>query len=1088
MNHYLRYSALIILCVFSNTLRAQQARLAHVTPVFQENRGQFVPEVKFLFRARGLDLWVLEHSIIYDLHEETVSDTSGHPSFIEKQSFRRPDSPGRRYVRTGHVIRMDYKNANTLSAISGTDKKQGIYNYFIGNDSTKWVTNAHTYSGVSIKNLYRGIDAEFYVDSGMPRYDLIIQPGTDPSQIAMMFNGQDGISTDEQNDLIIKTTMGNLEERDLFAYQVKDGIKQKVSCSFMIADNGNVRFQIGNYDHAIPLVIDPLIYSTYLGGAGGDVATSIFADRYGNAYITGTSGSSGYYPRSYPTTIGAYKTMLAQGNTNIIVTKLNASGTGLIYSTFIGGSGGNGDGISVDASGNAYIAGWAGSDFPITPGAYELTTGHSGTSPTITKLDSSGSKLIYSTFLNAIVGNAYITGIAVDILGSAYVTGYINGDSVIFPTTPGAFESKYRGGEDIFVTKLNPSGSGLIYSTCFGGASNDQSNAIAIDSSGNAYITGYSLSSGAGAYPTTPGAFQPYYKGGGDAFITKLNSSGTALIYSTYIGGSDGDAGNGIAVDILGNAYMTGYTSSIGTGPSSFPTTKDAFQTQNNGINGYPQDAFVTKLNSSGTSLIYSTLLGGELNDEARGIALDSTGNACITGATFSMGKYPAGYPTTIDGYQLDNNGGSFDGFMTKLNADGSALIYSTYFGGGSYDQSAAIAVDDSDNVYIAGGTESAGPYPVGIPVTPNAVQPYNNGAQDAFVAKFGLASTSSPPVLSLITDSLSSTVCDSADGVISLSNIGGGSITIDSVAITDPFHFLPGQLPLLLGRGHSGNLNIRVIPLTSGPLSGNAIIFYHTSDGAVHDTVIVLRGFATTPLAFGITLEPRAVSGLAGDSVNLEIGITGTIDAKTSTLVGLQALEISLDLNTDLLTPMSVETLFPGLKTSQLAINGDHISFTLFLPAGFAFTNASQLAEVHCIAYVTDTMATSIELSSAQFSASGGTTCFALGTPIDTSIFTLIPQCGDSTLMKGLRHELPSLLTSIIPNPANTTIEILLNNRGVPVRYQLFDALGTTRKEGTTSENSLQLNILDLPSGNYYLRISRSDGIPITKQVLIMR
>lgn len=1087
MNHYLKYSTFITLIVFSNVLHAQQARLAHVKPIFQENKGQFAPDVKFLYRSGGVDLWILDRGIVYDLHKSQLLDTSGNPvsRLLRMQHNFERDFNNTIVERTGHVIRMDYGQANPESKISGEGKQIGIDNYFIGNDSTKWVTNAHTYSGIRIQNLYEGVDAVFYVDSGMPRYDLIIQPGADPSHIDMMFKGQDGISTDEQGGFIIKTSMGNLEERNLFAYQMKHGMRQRVTCSFAIADS-NVRFHIGEYNRALPLIIDPLIYSTYLGGADGDIATSIVADRFGNAYITGSSSSSGYYPRSYPTTPGAYKTMIAQnqGNVNIIVTKLNASGTGFIYSTFIGGTHSNGYGISVDASGNAYIAGWAGRDFPTTSGAYEKANGIIY-GPTVTKLDSSGSRLVYSSYLTAILGDAYINAIAVDSTGSAYVTGLINGDSVIFPTTPGSFESKYRGAEDIFVTKFNPAGSDLIYSSCFGGTSNDQSNAISVDSLGNAYITGSTESSGAGAYPTTPGVFQPYYKGGGDVFVTKLNATGTALMFSTYLGGSDGEAGYGIAVDLSGNVYVTGGTISNGTGPSGFPTTNGAFQTLINGTKG---DAFVTKLNSTGTGLIFSTLIGGQDYDIAYGIVLDSAGNACITGVTASMGKYPDGYPTTPDAYQLDNNGGSGDGFITKLNTDGSSLIYSTYFGGGSYDVSNTIAADDSGNIYIAGGTTSAGPYPVGIPVTPGAVQPYNNGGQDAFVVKFGLATSSFPPVLSLITDSLTSTVCDSADGVISLSNIGGGSITIDSVALTDPFHFLPGQFPLLLGRGHSGDLKIRVIPLTSGALSGDAIIFYHTSDGAVHDTVIILKGYATSPLAFGITLEPRAVSGLVGDSVNLEIGITGTIDAKTSTLVGLQALEISLDLNTDLLTPISVEPLFPSLKASQLITSGNRVSFTLFLPTGFSFTNAAQLVEVHCVAYVTDTMATSIELSSAQFSASGGTTCFALGTPVDTSNFTLISQCGDSTIMKAMRNELPSLLGSVIPNPAKKNIKISLVNLGSLLSYELFDALGVSRKQGTTLENSLWINISDLPSGNYYFRATSTNGITATKPVVIIR
>jgi len=1086
INSFLRFSLFSGVLLTSALSLAQNSMskysgLAKHPPAFQENKGQFTSDVKFLYRSGGVDLWILEHGIVYDLYKNEYSDSRMNRNL----SFERihPD-PNRITRRTGHVIRMDYENADPRSDISGSEMQQGIYNYFIGTDSTKWATNVHTYSGIRIRNLYEGIDAVFYVDSGMPRYDLIIQPGADPSKIAMMFKGQDGISSNEQTGLVIKTSMGDLEQRDLFAYQIHDGVKQKIPCGFILAEGGTVRFGFGEYDHSLPLVIDPLIYSTYLGGANGDIANAVAADAFGNAYVAGKSSSGGSYPRSYPTTPGAYQVKNG-GNNNVYITKLNPLGTALIYSTFIGGNQCYATSIGIDASGNAYVTGQTGPDFPSTSGSFQPKSMSFGSDMFIAKLNASGNGLVYSTYLGAKVGMPFATGIAVDSAGAAYITGWVQGDSVIFTTTPGAYDTKYRGSHDVFITKLDPTGSRLVYSTCFGGTGRDEADAIALDSSGNAYITGYTYSSGAGAFPTTPGAFQTSYHGGADAFVTKLNTAGSDLVYSTYLGGSDGEDGTGIAVDPSGSAYITGSTASAVSGPSAFPTTKGCFQ---NNING-GADGFVTKLNASGSGLIYSTFIGGKDEDTPKGIVLDSANDACITGLTKSATIYPIGFPVTPDAFQTDINGaGSLDAFITKINSAGSDLLYSTYIGGGSYDESQGIAIDRSGNLYIVGFTYSAGDYPIGYPITQGAFQPFNNGDADAFVTKIGLSQGVLPPVLSLTPDSLTSTVCDSSDGVITFSNIGGGTITIDSVSLTDPFHFLPSQLPLSLPRGRTGELKIRVVPLTSGPLSGKAIIFYHTSDGFVHDTIIMLSGFATSPLAFGITLEPQAISARAGDKVLLEIGITGSIDAKTSALVGLQALEISLDLNTDLLTPVRVSPRFPGIIASQITIVGSRCSFTLFLPTAFAFTNLAQLAELECVAYVTDTMATSIKLSSAQFSASGGTSCFALGSPVDTSIFTLIAQCGDSTVMAALRNELPLVVQSIHPNPAGSIVNVLLNSTGGEIHYELLDALGAKRREGTTGGNSLLLDVTDLPSGNYYFRVSMPTRFVATKPLIIMR
>jgi hypothetical protein len=335
--------------------------------------------------------------------------------------------------------------------------------------------------------------------------------------------------------------------------------------------------------------------------------------------------------------------------------------------------------------------------------------------------------LAYSTYLGG-SGLDEGLGIAVDAAGNAYVTGQTG--SINFPTTPGAFQTTLKGsprGGNAFVSKLNAAGSALLYSTYLG--SFDEGFGIAVDSSGNAYVTGETTSSD---FPTTPGAFQTTFGGFTDAFVTKLNAAGSALLYSTFLGGVDNDEGFGIEVDASGNAYVTGRTSSF-----NFPTTPGAFQTTfvGTGSQFIPGDAFVSKLNAVGSALLYSTYLGGSDEDRASGIAIDASGNAYITGTTFS-----SDFPTTPGAFQTTcfsctARVGSGDAFVSKLNAAGSALVYSTYLGGNGGDFANAIAVDASRNAYVTGSTQSSN-----FPTTPGAFQTTFGGNLDVFVSKLNAA------------------------------------------------------------------------------------------------------------------------------------------------------------------------------------------------------------------------------------------------------------------------------------------------------------------------------------------------------------
>jgi hypothetical protein len=388
-------------------------------------------------------------------------------------------------------------------------------------------------------------------------------------------------------------------------------------------------------------------------------------------------------------------------------------------------------GMSVDGQGNLVLHMAGGNVTEQTPVAYQEIGGVRQAVPVQYALEGNGQVgfqvgaydpsqplvidpvLSYSTYLGGSGGTSIGLGIAVDSSGDAYITGTTT--SSTFPTTAGAFQTTLAGTENAFVTELNPSGSALVYSTYVGGSSSDQGTGIAVDSSGDAYITGYSNSSN---FPTTPGAFQTTSTtsgGSDDAFVTKLNAGGTALVYSTYLGGSGGsNVGAGIAVDGAGNAYVTGVTNS-----TSFPTTAGAFQTTNAGAAVGGKDAFVTKLNPSGSAPVYSTYLGGNgsidgVNGLRGGIALDSSGDAYITGST-SATKFP----TTAGAIQTTGGGNVFDAFVTELNATGSAPVYSTYLGGSPPvgtlgDSGTGIAVDSAGNICVTGLTNSGFPTTAG--------------------------------------------------------------------------------------------------------------------------------------------------------------------------------------------------------------------------------------------------------------------------------------------------------------------------------------------------------------------------------------
>lgn len=704
---------------------------------FEANAGQANASVKFLSRVGGYGLFL----------------TADEAVLVR-------EAPG-------SVLRMRLAGANSAAPPPlGEEQLPGTANYFIGSDPAQWRSGVPTYAKVRYRDVYPGVDLVYYGNQRQLEYDFVVAPGADPKPIRLRFAGAKGLRLGAAGDLAVTAAGGEVTLRKPAVYQVAGGRREPVEGSFALLAGNTVGFRLGSYDRAKTLVIDPVLaYSTYLGGSGGDSASAIAVDAAGNVYVAGSTTST-----DFPVTQGS----LQKTNGSPVyygtafVAKLNPAGTALLYSTYLGGSGSDrANGLAVDAFANLYIVGaTSSSDFPVTKHAFQ-TAKPGSTNGFVCKLNPTGSALVYSTYLGgtstSYEGGDSAAAVAVDGAGNAYVTGFTN--STTFPVTAGAFQTKNNAGlaSNAFVTKLSPDGSALVYSTYLGGSGRivfsfgpqvwdgDVAAAVALDSAGNAYVTGYAYSPDfpvtAEAFQTTNRALVPYAPGGVaasynryNAFITKLNPGGTALVYSTYLGGSglakySGDHGNGMAVDAAGNAYIAGTTQS-----SDFPVTDGAFQATNHSAAG--SNAFLAKLNPTGTALVYSTYLGGSATDAANGLAVDLSGNAYLAGSSTSID-----FPVTQGALQTSNRGpGSGNAFLAELSASGGALTYSTYLGGSGTDSANGIVLDGFGSAYLAGSASSTD-----FPATAGAFQTANHSASqaaNAFVAKVGFGTNLGAPII----------------------------------------------------------------------------------------------------------------------------------------------------------------------------------------------------------------------------------------------------------------------------------------------------------------------------------------------------
>ncbi len=684
----LRFEPLEDRRLLSATGQQQTIELFNTSPaLFVENEGQWADEsIRFLHQGNGANVAMTDAGPVFQLFRRvgTAHQEQEEP-FSEGWLGQSEAVPQISLETTQFSVGFD--GANLVTPV-GMDRTDTYFNYFVG-EQDAWRSGVSAYETVAYENLYDGIDLLTWGQRDSLKYEFHVAPGADYHQIQVSYDGIDGLWLDDAGELHVQTALGELIDEAPYIYQQLDGRQTEVAGEFTLIDESTYAFTItGPYDASAELVIDPdLAWSTYLGANHGDYGLAIAVDAAGNALVSGWTNSPGWVSGGFDTSLG--------GVSDAFVAKISPTG-GHLWSTYLGGSENEiGSDIAVDAAGNALVTGSTSSPGWVSGG---FDTSFNGDQDAfVAKLSPTGAHL-WSTYIG---GSGYDTGegIAVDAAGNALVTGQTSSPGWV----SGGFDESHNGDTDAFVAQLSPVG-GHLWSTYLGGsASEGWFGDIVVDADGNALVTGRTRSPG-----WVSGGFDSNYNGEQDAFVAKLSPRGGHL-WSTYLGGGNEDAGRGIVMDSAGNTLVSGWTASPGWVSGGFDTS----------YNG-EQDAFVAKLSPSGSHL-WSTYLGGSDYDYASGIAVDSVGNALVTGRTHSPGWVSGGFDTSY-------NGGDNDAFVAVLSPSG-AHLWSSYLGGSERDDAKGVAVDADGNALVTGSTSSPGWVSGGFD------ESYNGGT-DAFVAR----------------------------------------------------------------------------------------------------------------------------------------------------------------------------------------------------------------------------------------------------------------------------------------------------------------------------------------------------------------
>jgi hypothetical protein len=774
---------------FTSTLAASAASnppapSAHVPPAvrlaapplaFEANSGQAPGDVRFVAHGQGYAIELTDSGAVVALQARPQCPP------LKDRPQRTPSACAATPGRNPDLVRLEILSAQSASAHrspAGEGPLPGRVNYFIGNDPSRWRAGVPTYAKVRYAGVYPGVDLVYYGNQRQLEYDFVVAPGADPARIALSLSGAQGQHIDAATgDLVIGASNGELRLIRPATYQVVRGKRVDIQSSFKLLAENKIGFSVGAHDSALPLVIDPtLTYATFLGGSANDEGIAIAVDSSGSAYVAGNTNST-----DFPTLDPLQSANGNPAKGTVFVTKFTPDGSALVYSTYLGGTGGDSAaGIAIDADGDAYIAGNTSSiDFPLVNPLQSKNNGAVNSQGTtfVAKLNPTGAALVFSTYLGGSGGDKN-AGIAVDAQQNVYIAGTTL--STDFPLQNAMQSTNNCAGScggNIFVSEIESSGSALVYSTYLGGsgfsnpsfgympAGGDTASGIAVDADGEAVVAGTTYSTD---FPVSADAFQPQnitFCGvlspcnGTSGFVTKFNAEGTGFVFSTYFGGPGfaylcgeenedlGDSINALALDKSGNVYVTGSTYGGIPTVHAIQGYVGAVYSGVDNFNGtaYSTNAFITDFRPDGSSLLYSTYLGGTgsnpcgplswffgqcgfipddcyvefaSGDAGTGIAVDGMESIYVTGLT-SSADFPFSNPIGGQSPTIP--------FIAKLHSDGSPPVYSSWLDAGL----ASVTTDTHLNAWVTGGAGEGS-----FTATPGAFQPQANGGYDAYAAR----------------------------------------------------------------------------------------------------------------------------------------------------------------------------------------------------------------------------------------------------------------------------------------------------------------------------------------------------------------
>ena len=840
---------------------ALEAAYGKLPLTFEANQGQTGPQVKFLLRGRGYTAFLTSGGMTISLRAN--SPTTGSNSSVST-------------LPVSKTVQLALTGAAANPVVTGEELQPGKVNYFLGNDRTKWHTNVPIYARVRYHDVYPGIDLVYYGNHREMEYDFEVRPGSDPGKIRFEVQGASGITLDQQGDLVLTIGRQELHLASPFVYQFANGQKVAVGGTYVITDSNHFAFQVPQYDASKSLVVDPaLVYATYTGGSGFDQTTGLAVDSTGNVYLEGYT-SSVDFPLA---ALGS----LASNAYHAFVTKLDSTGSNLVYSDYVGGNTGDyGAALALDSANEVYLTGsTASSDFPAVnafqseqPGPY---TGF------LTKISADGSSILYSTYLG---GNAFDqpTSIGIDGSGEPEVAGFTMSQNFPVSNAYQATALANQGGifgTYGFLTKFSADGASLVYSTYVEGSSNQTQpcgsdscwpapynaiNAMTVDSSGNAYVGG---TTNTYDFPVTNGAYQTTNSTQQDppiGFVSKFDASGT-LDYSTYFYGSGGNSVgiSAIAVDGSGSAYISGATESDGTFPITTTTLCDPGSYGSSC--GY---AFVTKFDPTASTLVYSTFLGPNNYAIPQALTVDASGDAYVLASTSS-----AQYQTNL---AIENYSNASDLLLVEIDPSASSQLFSTYLGGSGNDSPGGLMLDASNNIYVAGYTDSTD-----FPVTQGAFQGVSAGETDAFVMKISNSSSQgaslSPGALEYSPQAVGS---NSQSQQVQFRNMSSQPLTITSISISGDFT-QSNNCGSSLDAAGSCSLFITFTPTAVGARTGSLLISDSASDNA---QVLSMNGNGLGPVA---SVSPAALT-----FSSTAVGVSSPSQAITLANQGNESLDVN--------------------------------------------------------------------------------------------------------------------------------------------------------------------------------------------------